>query len=156
MSYTESMHFIILLLATGCGQDKTPEYCLNRSMDPDCDGIELMFDQCGGSDFGVRTDARGCSERQTTSCTVDLQSPYNNEKLTAGLSTVFRWEGNCEVYLLQFSEDQNFHPASTRTAGRYSELQGEVIADETYWRVVGGMTGESTGVSTTGRLIKWD
>jgi hypothetical protein len=66
----------------------------------------------------------------------------------------FRWSGDCEVYLLQFSDDPEFPAGATRTAVRTDVQEVTASGTESYWRVVGGMSGSSSGAHTPVREVK--
>ena len=67
----------------------------------------------------------------------------------------FRWAGDCDVYLLQFSDDPEFPPGATRTAMRTTAMEVVTEGSESFWRVVGGLYGGSSAAQTPPRAVKW-
>ncbi len=139
----------ILLLA--CSPDP-PEYCVDRADDADCDGVPDAWDQCNNTAWGDPADRVGCSEGQAAGCSVRLVEPDDGARLEAPAR--FRWSGDCEVYLLQFSDDPEFPAGATRTAVRTDVQEVTASGTESYWRVVGGMSGSSSGAHTPVREVK--
>jgi len=66
----------------------------------------------------------------------------------------FRWTGDCDVWLLQFSDDPDFPAGATRTVVRTEASEVTAEGTEKYWRVVGGREGSSAGASTPPREVK--
>ena len=158
MRYSLPMHLLsLLLLTSACKLDMTPEYCVSRTNDMDCDGVEDTVDMCQGTAFNRLTNATGCSSEQLAKCSIQLVSPSSSrsEQLSKDEETSFRWDGTCDVYHLQFSNDATFPAAGTRTGSRTSENEAAVIVTEAYWRVWGGMTGNSHGTQTPARELSW-
>ena len=158
---------MLLALLIACGQ-KQPEWCTERnetaaqaendgvagySYDTDCDGVPDALDRCEDSPLGDPTDRLGCTSGQASSCWVLSETPEDGEKSSEALA--FTWSGDCDVYQLQFSDDPEFHPARTRVEARTSGREVHAKADETYWRVVGGLDGESSEATSPPRSIKW-
>ena len=118
--------------------------------DEDCDGVPDEADRCAGSNedeaIAEPTDAAGCTDDQMARCTVALDAPRPNARVRG--STTFEWHGTCDVYLLQFSDDETFPAGHTRTAIRTTEETWVGARTERWWRVVGGRTGGSRGFTT--------
>jgi hypothetical protein len=129
------------------------DHCVERADDYDCDGVPDAADFCPGTAQDVLTDRVGCSENQSAGCDVQALAPDDGARVTG--PAAFRWLGDCEVYLLQFSDDPDFPPGATRTAARTTGQEHAVTADEMWWRVVGGNHGKSTGAHTEGRELRW-
>lgn len=146
------MFILLSILLTGCADNSLPEYCEGRSDDPDCDGVPDEWDQCPNSAIGDPTDRLGCSEGQAARCSVQLIEPEDNKRLDSPAR--FRWSGDCDVYLLQFSDDPDFPAGATRTALRTAASEVVVEGTEQYWRVVGGRDGSSAGATTPVREVK--
>jgi len=144
--------FILLsFFLMGCG-DSLPEYCEARADDPDCDGVPDAWDQCPNSPIGDPTDRLGCSEGQAARCSVRPVEPDDNARLEAPAR--FRWTGDCDVWLLQFSDDPEFPAGATRTALHTEASEVTASGTEEYWRVVGGRDGSSAGATTPPRKVK--
>ncbi len=143
---------LLVLLLSGCASD-VPDWCAGRADDGDCDGVPDIADQCPASPVGELTNRQGCTEAEAAGCSVRLLSPDDRER--AHGATLFRWEGDCDVYLLQFAEDPAFPAGATRTALRTTATEAAVEASEPYWRVVGGLHGVSTGAATPPREVRW-
>ena len=142
-----------MLTVIGCnGQNQTPDWCADRADDSDCDGVPTDWDQCPETVNGAPTDRLGCSEAQAAGCGVSLVEPDNKARLTAPAR--FRWSGDCDVWLLQMSNDPTFPAGATQTVVRTTD--SEVLAEGSldYWRVVGGKTGVSSGVESEVREVK--
>lgn len=122
-----------------------------RGDDVDCDGVPDLADHCPDSDPKALHDAAGCTEAQAAGCTVELLAPADRASVVG--QTRFAWNGTCEEYLLQFSNDPAFPAGASRTAARTEGT--EVIAGgrERYWRVVGGLHGSSNGFAAGPRAI---
>jgi hypothetical protein len=142
---------IALLLLPAC-KEELPEWCLSRADDADCDGSPDAWDRCPESPFGDSTDRLGCTEGQAARCSISPVEPDNKAKLDS--PATFRWAGDCDVYLLQFSDDPAFPPGGTRTALKTTGKEVSADGTEAYWRVVGGLTGSSSGAQTPPREIK--
>jgi len=144
--------FILLsLFLTGCG-DSIPEYCEARADDPDCDGVPDAWDQCPNTLIGDATNRLGCSEGQAARCSVRPVEPEDRARLKAPAR--FRWTGDCDVWMLQLSDDPDFPAGATRTAIRTSASEVLITGEEKYWRVVGGREGSSAAASTPPREVK--
>ncbi len=160
---------MLLALLTACGQ-KQPDYCVERNRladladeqgvtgyphDADCDGTPdyLEPDHCLRSPVGDPTDRLGCTSGQASGCWLLPEAPA--EDLKAEGEVAFRWSGDCDVYLVQFSDDLEFHPARTRTAVRTEGREVHLEASEAYWRLVGGLEGESAETASAPRSIRW-
>jgi len=143
---------IAILLLPGCQKEEIPEWCVDRADDADCDGTPDAWDRCAESPLGDPTDRMGCSEGQAARCAVSPVEPEDNEKLDT--PTTFRWAGDCDVYLLQFSDDPAFPAGLTRTAVKTAGKEVTAEGTEAYWRVVGGLYGASAGAQTPPREIK--
>ncbi len=142
------------MLLAACGGEVSPEYCQGRADDPDCDGVPEDWDRCPETALGEATDRLGCSERQVAGCSVALLEPDDGARLSAPAR--FRWNGDCDIWLLQFSDDPSFPAGATRTAARTEAHQVDASGSETYWRVLGGMSGTSSGVASESRaIIRW-
>jgi len=141
---------MILALWFSCAPAQ-PEWCEGRQGDPDCDGVVEASDLCPDTEIGVLTDRVGCSERQTAGCAVVLASPADKTRAPE----VFRWTGDCDAYLLQFSNDPTFPPGATRTAVNTPDQAVSATGTERWWRVVGGVRGGSTGFATDPREVNW-
>lgn len=142
----------ILALVVACREGPS-SVCADRVDDADCDGVPDPGDRCPRTGSGELTDRLGCSETEAAGCTVRLVSPGAGERVSA--PTQFRWEGTCEVYLLQLSDDPAFPPAGTRTALRTEGLAAVADGTERYWRVVGGLRGSSAGAASPGWEVRW-
>lgn len=147
-----AVFILIPILLAACGGETTPEYCLDRADDPDCDGVPEVWDRCPGTAVGDPADRLGCSEGQVAGCSVRLVEPDDGARLTAPAR--FRWSGDCDVWLLQFSDDPDFPAGATRTAVRTDASQADASGDEKYWRVVGGVDGVSAGAYSPHREVK--
>ena len=139
------------LLLAACANGGQPKYCEGRADDPDCDGVPDALDRCAGTAFAVRTDPLGCAENQSANCSVALVTPEPGARAEGA----FRWTGDCDVYLLQFSDDEAFPAARTRTGARTIGLAVSATGTEKYWRVLGGQSGNSAGYATPPRDLKW-
>lgn len=148
---TRTLLFALAVGLTGCAKDGPPAYCEGRADDPDCDGVPTELDRCAETAFDARTNALGCSEAQSANCSVVLVSPEPGGDATGA----FRWNGDCDVYLLQFNDDPTFPTATTRTAARATGLAVSAAGTEKYWRVQGGQQGNSAGYATEPRIVKW-
>lgn len=137
---------ILPLLLLACRSDSGPAYCVDRVDDADCDGVPDGLDLCAATPAGVLTDRVGCSENQASGCMVTLVSPKDREKRQG--DQTFRWSGDCDVYLLQVSDDPAFPAGRTRTLVRTSAQEVTATADARYWRVVGADDGYSVGWTT--------
>ena len=158
MRYLSSMNTLsFLLIISACSVNKTPEYCTARAGDMDCDGVEDAVDMCQGTAFGLLTDATGCSSEQLAKCSIELVSPSSSrsEQISKSKEITFRWDGTCDLYHLQFSNDATFPPAATRTRVRTRDNEATTIVAEDYWRVWGGMEGNSHGAHTPARELSW-
>ena len=126
--------------------------------DEDCDGVPDEADRCAESNEDQTkaepTDAAGCTDDQMARCTVALDAPPPGG-MAAGGATSFAWQGTCDVYLLQFSDDATFPAGRTRTEIRTAERTWVATSTERWWRVVGGRTGSSRGFTTEPREIRW-
>ncbi len=144
----------ILLICgeAGCG-NRQPDWCRDRADDADCDGVPDSSDRCVETPDGASTDRVGCSQNQAAGCAVEAIEPKTREKLEGDAR--FRWSGDCDVYLLQLSDDPAFPAGATRTALRTEASEVSASGDETWWRVVGGLDGASAGYSTPAREIRW-
>lgn len=142
----------LLLLTTGCSEDTPPDWCIDRPGDADCDGTPDTEDQCDATPYNSLVDRRGCSENQAAGCNVTLSSPEDGERIKD--DSIFRWQGNCEVYLLQFSDDPSFPLTATHTVARTNAKEVQAQAQGEWWRVVGGLKGSSAGKSTEARRIR--
>lgn len=153
---TPTATLVWLALMSGCAPG-LPEFCADRDDDGDCDGVPDLYDQCPGTDFETLTDARGCSASERAGCSATLKTPVEREKLDPTRQVVFRWSGDCDLYLVQLSTTPAFLPGDTFTAARVVELQAQtdVRDDMPYWRVVGGLEGREAGYSTPAREIRW-
>ncbi|MCB9792483.1 MAG: hypothetical protein H6741_07110 [Alphaproteobacteria bacterium] len=138
-----------LLLLSACSGDP----CASREDDRDCDGVPDALDRCESTPQGALSDRQGCSEAQAAGCAVLLQGPDDGARVK-GEATV-RWSGDCEVYLVQLSDDEAFPAGATRTAARTTAFEARVRGEERYWRVVGGLEGRSAGAATPPRRIRW-
>jgi hypothetical protein len=147
----------VVAFAAACGApvEGLPDYCADRADDVDCDGVPDSRDQCPGTEIGALKDARGCTENQRAGCGVLLKTPLEDEKLDRDLSVAFRWSGDCDVYLVQVSNDPEVAPAATRTVARVPELQATADVEEAYWRVVGAREDKSAGYATPARRLSW-
>jgi hypothetical protein len=125
--------------------------------DEDCDGVPDEADRCAGSNddqaLAEPTDAAGCTDDQMARCTVALDAPLPNGRVAG--SATFEWHGTCDVYLLQFSDDENFAAGRTHTEIRTTKQTWVATGTERWWRVVGGRTGSSHGFTTEPREIRW-
>lgn len=139
-----------LLLLLACTPE-VPDWCRGREGDADCDGVTEAYDLCPETEIGAFTDRVGCSERQTAGCAVVPVSPADDAKAP----TSFRWSGDCDAYLLQFSDDPSFPPGATRTAVNTPDQAAVATGTERWWRVVGGRRGGSTGYATDPRRVNW-
>ena len=140
-----------LITLLGC-QEEVPEFCLERADDIDCDGVPDDQDRCPASPMGDPTDRSGCTEGQAAGCSVTAVEPADNERLESPAR--FRWAGDCDVYLLQFSDDPSFPVAATRTGVRTTAIEVVAPGSEQYWRVVGGLQGSSAGALTPPREVR--
>jgi hypothetical protein len=146
----------VACLGVACGSpDGLPEYCAERADDGDCDGTPDSLDQCPGSELEQLTDARGCTSNQRAGCSVVLKTPTEGERLDAEREVVYRWTGDCDIYLVQLSNDPSFPPGATSTVARAVELQAEADGGGAYWRVVGGLYGRPDGYATPAREVRW-
>lgn len=140
---------MVLLLLWAC--ETVPDWCTGRGDDADCDGTPDMQDRCDGTTLGSLVDRRGCSEEQAAGCSVHIQLPEDRAQLSK--PSVFRWEGSCEHYLLQFSDDPDFTPLNSQTLYRGVATEVHVTPTARWWRVVGGNQGASSGFSTPPRRL---
>ncbi len=141
----------ILAFLLSCGGPVDP--CASRADDADCDGVPDANDLCAGSRGGDPTDGAGCTETQAAGCAVEAVSPTDGAVVDG--QTLFQWSGNCDVYLLQFADDERFPPAATRTATRTQGTEAAESASERFWRVVGAKSGSSAGSYTVPRELEW-
>ena len=142
---------LALLALLSCGENDDP--CLERADDADCDGVPNAVDECPDSPRGQTKDAVGCSEGQTAGCRVTVVAP-GDEAVVSG-EVLFRWAGNCDVYLLQFANDVSFPEAATRTAVRTTATEATATGDERFVRVVGGVLGGSSQAASDVRELEW-
>lgn len=146
------MRFAWAILATACAVDATPEWCENRTGDADCDGTPDTEDQCDGTPLNSLVDRRGCLESQVAGCSVTLLEATG--ATTPGGDGFFRWNGNCDIYLLQFSDDAAFPLTATVTSVRTERLEVQSPTRGAWWRVVGGLHGVASGATTAPRRIQ--
>lgn len=142
-----------VLVLFACRDSGPPEFCEARTGDADCDGVPEDRDQCPDSVMGELTDPVGCTATQSAGCQVRAIYPLEREVVRG--STLFSWDGDCDVYLLQFADDDRFPPAATRTAVRTTGTEATTAGDERFWRVVGGLVGGSAGAATPAREVEW-
>lgn len=145
---------VLLLIAAlaGCGA-KT--LCEDRADDADCDGVPDASDRCGASVQGP-VDRVGCADNERAGCVVLAEEPADGARVKGEAQA--RWSGTCDVYLLQVSDDPDFPAGATRTVARTSAESATLTpsaAEERYWRVQGGVRGESASFSTPPRAIRW-
>jgi hypothetical protein len=145
---------VLLLIAAliGCGA-KT--LCDDRADDGDCDGVPDATDLCGATVQGL-VDRRGCADNERAGCVVLAEEPTDGAR--AKDEAQARWSGTCDMYLLQVSDDPDFPPGATRTVARTSGEAATLTpsaAEEGYWRVQGGVRGETASFSTPPRKIRW-
>lgn len=131
------------LLLAACGD---PGACPERAGDSDCDGVPDVRDFCSGTDPEALHDAAGCSDAQSAGCRVELLAPEDGADVLP--EDRFGWNGDCDVWLVEFSDDAAFAPARTRVALRTQATESMIVAPERYWRVTGGRYGRSAGVSS--------
>lgn len=143
---------MLLWMLLACRPETAPEYCLERADDADCDGVPDGIDHCPATELEALTDRAGCSERQAAGCMVTPAFPADRAKWSEDLH--FRWSGDCDVYLLQLSDDPDFPPGATRTALRTTAQEARVTGTERYWRVVGADDGHSVGWTTDVRELR--
>lgn len=139
------------LFATACDENAPPDWCLDRQGDADCDGTPDTEDQCDGTPYNSLVDRRGCLESQVAGCSVSVVGATGPQ--LAASDGFFRWEGNCDVYLLQFSNDPDFPLTETITAVRTEGLEVQSATRGEWWRVVGGLRGSASGAATEPRRI---
>ena len=142
------MLILLILVLGACSRD----VCADRADDGDCDGVPDAWDRCLQSEAGL-VDRVGCTEGQAAGCHVLASSPEDGERVDG--SARLRWSGDCEVYLVQLSDDPAFPPAATRTVARTRDLEATVAGEERYWRVQGGLSGSPAGASTEPRQLRW-
>lgn len=143
--------FALVFLAAACDENVPPEWCVERQGDADCDGTPDTEDQCDGTPYNSLVDRRGCLESQVAGCAVSLLTA--TAPTTPNSDGFFRWDGNCDVYLLQFSDDPEFPLTATTTAVRTESLEVQSTRHGAWWRVVGGMRGSASGAATEPRRI---
>jgi hypothetical protein len=141
--------FALVLISCTRGQ----EPCADRVDDDDCDGVPDAQDLCADSEAGSVKDGAGCSEAQTAGCKVALLAPEPHAVVQG--EVLFRWEGDCDVYLLELANDERFPPATTRTVARTEGLEAAARGDERFFRVVGGRSGVSSGAVSEIRELEW-
>jgi hypothetical protein len=143
---------LLLITLLGCG---SRTLCEDRADDADCDGVPDAADQCGATVQGP-VDRRGCADNERAGCVVLAESPQDGAR--ARDEALARWSGTCDVYLLQVSDDPSFPPGATRTLARTTGETATLTpgaAEERYWRVQGGLRGETASFSTPARQIRW-
>lgn len=140
---------LVLLALLACSGGGT---C--RGDDADCDGVPDLADHCPGSDPNALHDPAGCTEDQSAGCKVELLAPADRAAVVG--ETRFAWNGTCEEYLLQFSNDPAFPAGASRTDVRTEATEVVAGGRERYWRVVGGLHGSSTGFTAGPRELGRD
>jgi hypothetical protein len=141
----------VIWLLAACSRG--PAFCAERADDADCDGVPDAADRCPESEEGAWKDRLGCTEAQAAGCSTALLSPEDRDRVTG--PALFRWEGDCEHYLLQLSDDPAFPAAATRTAVRTAATEATASGNERYWRVTGGLRGSSSGAASEARELRW-
>lgn len=144
--------FLLIAALVGCGA-KSP--CEDRVDDVDCDGVPDAADVCGATVLGP-VDRLGCADNERAGCVVLAETPADGERVKD--KALARWSGTCDVYLLQVSDDPDFPPGATRTVARTSGVSATLTPgakEERYWRVQGGVRGETASFSTPPRTIRW-
>ena len=127
------------------------EPCSERTGDADCDGVPDASDACVETEPGALTDRRGCSGAQAAGCSVELTFPEDGARSPES----FGWTGDCEVYVLQVSDHEDFPAGTTRSAWRGAAREVSLpLPEERYWRVVGGNEGVSASFETPPRRLK--
>ncbi|MCK6502591.1 hypothetical protein L6R53_04220 [Myxococcota bacterium] len=147
------MYLLSLLTFLSCStpQDSLdPVPCAERPGDQDCDGVPDTLDQCPDSDPAPK-DAVGCTEQQMAGCQVNLYDP--TPQAPGAEAMVFSWSGTCQTWLLQFSPDADFLAGRTQTAVRTSFHTATVVPGGRWWRVQGGMPGNSRVASSEPRYL---
>ncbi len=145
------MTLLLLALGLGCSGD-TAAWCADRGDDADCDGVPDAADRCPNSAADQPTDRLGCDASQAAGCSVRALSPADGAELTG--EALFRWETDCDVALLQFSDDPDFPAGATTTAARTAATEVAVTPAGSYWRVQAGLSGSSAGAITPPRSLK--
>ncbi|MEY3212639.1 MAG: hypothetical protein RIT28_3120 [Pseudomonadota bacterium] len=145
---------VLLLIAAlaGCG---AKSHCEDRADDGDCDGVPDAADLCGATVLGP-VDRQGCADNERAGCVVLAETPEDGDRVKD--AALARWSGTCDVYLLQVSDDPDFPPGATRTVARTTGVSATLTpsaAEEGYWRVQGGVRGETASFSTPPRKIRW-
>lgn len=146
-----SLGILWLAALTACsGGD--PDFCAGRSDDADCDGVPDGADRCPNSATSQDTDRLGCTPSQAAGCSVRALAPEDG---AAHQDTVlFRWETDCDVTLLQFSDDPEFPAGTTTTAVRTDATEVAAAPAGTWWRLEAGLLGASAGAVTPARSLK--
>jgi len=142
---------LLLVLGLSCsGGD--PDWCASRTDDADCDGVPDASDRCPNSASEQPTDRLGCSPSQAAGCSVRALAPDDGQARDE--TVLFRWETDCDVTLLQFSDDPDFPAGATTTAVRTQATEVAVAPSGTWWRLQAGLTGSSTGAITPARSVE--
>lgn len=145
------MSLWLLALSLACSGGDL-DWCADRSDDADCDGVPDASDLCPSSATNQPTDRLGCSPTQAAGCSVRALAPADGD---AGEGQVlFRWESDCDVALLQFSDDPDFPAGATTTAVRTEATEVAAEPQGAYWRVQAGLAGSSTGAVTPPRSLQ--
>ena len=145
------MNLWLLALGLSCsGGD--PDWCADRVDDADCDGVPDAADRCPNTAADRPADRLGCSSTQAAGCSVRALAPADGQ---AGEGeALFRWETDCDVALLQFSDDPSFPAGATTTALRTTATEVAFTPTGAWWRIEAGVTGSSAGAVTPARAVR--
>jgi hypothetical protein len=129
-----------------------PNWCADRDDDADCDGVPDAMDQCANSAADQPTDRSGCTATQAEGCGVRALAPLDGEKRLDDM--VFRWETDCDVTLLQFSDDPDFPAGATTTIAKTTATEIAAQPAGEWWRLQSGLNGSSGGAVTPPRSLQ--
>ncbi len=131
---------LLLALAAACSGGGELD-CAQRADDADCDGVPDAADRCPNTAADQLTDRLGCSGTQAAGCSARLVAPEDGARPEG--AALFRWESDCDISLLQFSDDPSFPAGATTTAARTHGIEAVVEAAGAYWRVQAGLHGST-------------
>ncbi len=142
---------LALGLLTACsGED--PDWCAEREDDGDCDGVPDASDRCPNSATDQYTDRLGCTPTQASGCSIRALAPADGASSEGEI--LFRWETDCDITLLQFSDDPGFPSGATTTRIRTTATEYATEPGGLYWRLEAGLNGSSAGATTPPRALQ--